>query len=50
MSALKRDHTSLRDQLRSGMPRGVSSSRAPLAEEQSGGQGVGKTDRITIQV
>lgn len=50
MNALKRDHSSVRDQLRGNMPRGVTSSRPPLEEEQNGGLEVGKTDRITIQV
>ena len=53
MNALKRDHTQLRDQLRAGMPRGVSrgsSSSQPHQVEHGNGEGVNPVDRVTIEV
>lgn len=57
INALKRDHTQLRDQLRAGLPRGVSVGGSPplgaspsdLGDEANGEE-VNKADKFTVKV
>ncbi|KAL3155881.1 hypothetical protein ABBQ32_012881 [Trebouxia sp. C0010 RCD-2024] len=54
-NALKRDHTQLRDQLRAGMPRGVSVGGSPRGAtpsdlgDHANGEEVDKADKVTVK-